>query len=97
MSDRKTVDLLLKWQIWIQLSPKWFEHRWFVYRGWVKLVFSPQKIFPIDQKKKKKKKKNQGQFILVFLFCQEILCCVYSLELHRRGDFNENTQQTIIL
>ena len=33
----------------------------------------------------------------IFLYYHEIVCCVYSLESHHQGDFNENTQRTIIV
>ena len=33
----------------------------------------------------------------VFLFYHGIVCCMYSLELPRRGDSNEYTQHTIIV
>ena len=32
-----------------------------------------------------------------YLFYDEIVCCVYSLESPPRGDFNEYTQHTIIV
>ena len=36
-------------------------------------------------------------FTDIFLFCHEIVCCVYSLESHHRGNSNEYTQYTIII
>ena len=50
---------------------------------------SPLEILPIAQENK-----YFGSLKEMFLFYQENVCCVYSLE---RGDSNEYTQHTIIL
>ena len=34
---------------------------------------------------------------IFFLFYHEIVCCVYSLESHHRGDLSEYTPHTIIM
>ena len=51
--------------------------------------FSPHKILQLAQENK--------YLMIFFLFYREIVCCVYSLESHHRGDSNEYTQHTIIV
>ena len=51
--------------------------------------FSLYKILPNSSRKQ--------IFNVFFLFYHESVCCVYSLESHRRGDSNEYTQHTIIV
>ena len=51
--------------------------------------FSPYKILPISQENK--------YLGIVFLIHHGIVCCVYSLESHNRGDSNECTQHKIIV
>ena len=53
------------------------------------LFLSPYEILPIASEKK--------IFKEIFLFYQEIIYCVYSLELPHRGDSNEYTQHYIIV
>ena len=49
---------------------------------------SPYEIFPIAQ---------ENKYLAIFLFYNEIVCCVYSLESPHRGDSNKYTQHTIIV
>ena len=50
---------------------------------------SSYEILPIAQEEK--------AFRKIFLFYQEIVCCLYLLELPHRGNSNEYTQHTIMV
>ena len=71
------------------VESQWREQGWLVYHGNFKSFLSP---FSISSESSRKQ-------ILrgIFLFYQEIVCCVYSLESHHQGDSNEYTIQTIIM
>ena len=57
------------------------------------LFFGPYKIFPIAQENKL----YLGIFCEIMLFNDEIVCCVYPLELPHQGDSNKYTQHTIFV
>ena len=68
---------------------QWLEHRWLVYHGLFELIFESLRNFSDSSRKR----------ILseIFLYCYEIVCCMYSLELPQWGNSNEYMQHTIIL
>ena len=68
---------------------RWLEHRWLVYHGLFELIFESLRRFSDSSRTHILRK--------IFIFYDEIVCCVYSLESPHRGDSNEYTQHTIIL
>ena len=52
----------------------------------------PYGIFPIAQENK-----YLGIFCEIILFNDEIVCCVYPLDLPHQGDSNKYTQHTIFV
>ena len=68
-----------------RVKSQWLEHQWLVYLGCFQLVESLRNS-PDSSRKQILRE--------IFLFYQEIVCCVYSLELPHRGDSDEYTQHT---
>ena len=60
-----------------------------LYHGLFELIFESLRNFSDSSRKQILRE--------IFLFYNEIVCCVYSLESPHRGDLNEYTQHTIIL
>ena len=68
---------------------QWLEHRGLGYHGLFELIFESLRNFSDSLRKQILRE--------IFLYYNQIVCCVYTLESPHRGDSNEYTQHTIIL
>ena len=72
------------WKLRIVLQ--WLERWWLVYHGYFELV--------LESPGKNRMAADLGR--VIFFLILKMVYCVYSLELPRWGDFNENTQHTFM-